>query len=111
MAPVDRKPVDPSRSVEEHLVGTAGRTTVLTLRRDGEEHEVVVKPIGSERALRYRDWVAAKRAYVHEATDGRVGYVHVPSTGIDGQNELYRQFMSERSRDTATGMGAGTDLK
>lgn len=96
---IDGVAVDSTRSVHEHLMGSAGRTTALTFRRDGEEREVIVKPIGSERALRYRDWVAAKREYVHKATDGRIGYVHVPSTGIDGQNELYRQFMAERGRD------------
>ncbi|MEM6674272.1 MAG: S41 family peptidase, partial [Planctomycetota bacterium] len=96
---VDGIPVDPSRSVHEHMIGTAGRVTALTFLREGEEREELVEPIRSERSLRYRDWVAAKRAYVHEVSGGRIGYVHVPSTGIDGQNELYRQFMSERSRD------------
>lgn len=96
---VDGAPVDTTRSLHEHMLGTAGRTTVLTLETAGESREVVVEPARSERSIRYRDWVAAKRALVHGATDGRVGYIHVPSTGIDGQNELYRQFMAERSRD------------
>ncbi|MEM6674895.1 MAG: S41 family peptidase [Planctomycetota bacterium] len=96
---IDGIPVDPSRSVHEHFVGTAGRATVLTLRSGDEEREVVVEPMRSERSLRYRDWVASKRAWVHEASEGRIGYIHVPSTGIDGQNELYRQFMAERHRD------------
>ena len=33
------------------------------------------------------------------ATDGRVGYVYVQSTGVDAQNELVRQFMAQWTRD------------
>lgn len=95
---VDGRPVDPTRSIHEHLLGTPGRTVVLTFARDGEERDVVVEPLRADRDLRYRDWVAAKRAWVHEASGGAVGYVHVPSTGIDGQTELYRQFLAERTR-------------
>ena len=30
-----------------------------------------------------------------EASTGRIGYVYVRSTGIDGQNELVRQFQGQ----------------
>lgn len=95
---IDGLPVDSARSIHEHLMGAAGRMVSLTFEREGETREVVVEPIRSERSLRYRDWVAAKRAYVHEVSGGAIGYVHVPNTGVDGQTELYRQFMAERSR-------------
>jgi len=100
---VNGRDVDPDEAVHAALVGTAGRTTTLLVNsaptRDGQEREVVVVPLRSERSLRYRDWVAAKRAYVQERSGGRVGYVHVPSTGIDGQNELVRQFMGQYHKD------------
>jgi tricorn protease len=32
---------------------------------------------------------------VHEATKGQVGYIYVRSTGVDGQNELIRQFTAQ----------------
>ena len=95
--------VDPTLSIHAALIGTAGRATSLLLcqapSRDGSEREVVVVPLSSERNLRYRDWVAAKRAYVDEHSGGRVGYIHVPSTGIGGQNELVRQFMGQYHKD------------
>ncbi len=97
---VQGAPVDSSRSVHEHLVGCAERATELTFREaNGEKRTVIVKPLGNETALRYRDWVAGRRRYVEERTGGRVGYVHVPSTGIGGQNELYRQFLAEMHHD------------
>lgn len=96
---IDGLPVDPSRSIHEHLLGAAGRVVALTFERNGETREEVVRPIRSERSLRYRDWVAAKRDWVHEVSGGKIGYLHVPSTGLDGQTELYRQFMAERTRE------------
>lgn len=112
---IDGAAVDANLSVHEHLVGTAGRTIELTFLRAAAEgsdpavespdgatesaiEKVLVQPSGSETELRYRDWVARKRDAVHAASNGDIGYLHVPSTGIDGQNELYRQFMAERHR-------------
>jgi len=46
--------------------------------------EINVRPIGSESALRYIDWVEARRKIVADATGGRVGYMHVPDTSISG---------------------------
>ena len=100
---VNGSPVDPGRSIHAAFEGTAGRPTELTVcaapTRDGTEREVIVVPMGSERSLRYRDWVAGRRAEVERLSGGRVGYVHVPSTGIDGQNELVRQFMGQFHKD------------
>ena len=48
----------------------------------------------SETELRYRAWIEEHRQYVDKATGGKVGYIYVPSTGIDGQNDLVRQFIA-----------------
>lgn len=100
---VDGVPVDASRSVYAAFEGLAGRTVELTLNSaptfDGNERRVLIVPMGSERELRYRDWVAAKRAEVARLSEGRVGYVHVPDTGIRGQNELVRQFLGQMHCD------------
>ena len=36
---------------------------------------------------------------MEDATDGKVGYIYVRSTGIDGQNELIRQFMAQWDKE------------
>lgn len=43
-------------------------------------------------------WAQHNREYVQKKSDGKIGYCHVPSTGVDGQDELYRQFFGERGR-------------
>ncbi|MFO0839889.1 MAG: PDZ domain-containing protein [Phycisphaerae bacterium] len=57
--------------------------------------DVVVKLLGSEADLRYRAWIEHNRARVAEKSGGRVGYLHVPDTGTNGQNNLFRQFYGQ----------------
>ncbi len=88
------------------FIGLTGRDTTITVRSalagDEEtvnEREYTIKPIGSEFDLRYRDWVEDNRRYVEEASSGKVGYIHVPNTGVQGQNELFRQFYGQMGKD------------
>jgi tricorn protease len=46
--------------------------------------DVVVRPLGSERRLRYVDWVRRNREYVAQKTFGKVGYIHLPDMGSAG---------------------------
>ena len=48
-----------------------------------------------EYRLRNLEWIEGMRKHVDEATNGDVGYIYVPSTGLDGQNELMRQFSAQ----------------
>ena len=55
----------------------------------------IVQTMASEYELRYLAWVEANRKRVDEATNGAAGYIYVPSTGQDGQEELTRQFNAQ----------------
>jgi len=81
------------------FVGLAGKVTELTVstkpETDDEARRVLVKPLASESDLRYRAWIEANRRYVEEQTDGTVGYVYVPDTGVNGQTNLVRQFSGQ----------------
>ncbi|HEY8314878.1 MAG TPA: PDZ domain-containing protein [Candidatus Baltobacteraceae bacterium] len=84
---------------QQLLVNTAGREVVLALRaRKGGERRVTVKALESEQALRYRAWVDANRRYVHEHTEGKIGYVHIPDMGPWGFSEFHRGYLSEYDR-------------
>ncbi len=61
--------------------------------------EVVVKPIGNEEELRYVDWVETNRKKVETATNGRVGYVHIPNMGGDGLQEFIRQYYPQLRKE------------
>ena len=100
---VNDVPVDVTRDVYAAFDGMADKATWITVngspRFDGKERRLLVKPIAHENQLRYRDWVAHNRELVAKASNGRIGYVHVPDTGIHGQNELVRQFMGAFDKD------------
>lgn len=53
---------------------------------------VLVKPISSEMSLHYYDWVRANRAYVAKASDGKIGYLHIPDMGVDGAREFIKWY-------------------
>ena len=55
----------------------------------------IVKTLPDEYRLRHLAWIESMRKKVEEETNGEVGYVYVPSTGIEGQNELVRQFNAQ----------------
>ncbi|HHN77548.1 MAG TPA: hypothetical protein ENK11_02585, partial [Phycisphaerales bacterium] len=103
---VNGKPVDVDVDPWAAFIGTAGKDTTITfasaLFGDDEtrnEREYTIRPLGNEFNLRYRDWVENNRRYVEEASDGKVGYIHVPNTGIQGQNELFRQFYGQVGKE------------
>lgn len=99
---VNGKPVDARKAPWAALAGLAGRVVTLTVSEnptpDDKSRDVVVKTLTDESALRYRAWVERNRKYVEDKSGGKLGYIHVPSTGIDGQNELFRQFFSQLDR-------------
>ena len=81
------------------LAGLAGKPIAVTLRRAGTERTIAVVPTGDEAPIRYQDWVSGRRAAVHERTDGRIGYVHVPDMMSTGWAEFHRDLKREILRD------------
>ncbi len=98
---INGQPLGPEVTPAQRLVNQAGNEVLLTVRRDGEAEPrtVTVKALADERPARYRDWVDANRRKVHAATDGRVGYIHVPDMGPEGYAEFHRGFLVEFDRD------------
>ena len=82
------------------LVNLAGNEVSLTIAGDGDDapRQATVKALRSEEKARYREWVENNRRQVHEATDGQVGYVHVPDMGPNGYAEFHRGYLAELDR-------------
>ncbi|HEV7470912.1 MAG TPA: S41 family peptidase [Pseudonocardia sp.] len=94
------RPVDPDWGPAPLLLGAHGRLTELTVRTASDEvRRVVVRPLFDDVALRYQDWVAGRRAFVADRSDGRLGYVHVPDMVASGWAQLHRDFGRESKRD------------
>jgi tricorn protease len=65
----------------------------VSARADGEgARTVLVEPISDETELKYLNWVSGRRAYVTQATQGRIGYLHIPDMGGDGLREFIKWY-------------------
>ncbi|MFJ7046095.1 S41 family peptidase [Streptomyces sp. NPDC101112] len=98
---VGGQPVDPVAGPGPLLVGTAGKAVELTVLPSGggDPRHAVVVPIADEEPLRYHAWVADRRAYVHEKSGGRLGYLHVPDMVGSGWAQLHRDLRVEVARE------------
>jgi tricorn protease len=99
---VNGVPVDTGKDPWAAFQALAGMEVVLTVNEESSitdsVRHVVVEPIGSDKNLRYRSWVEKNRAYVDEKSGGRVGYIYVPDTALNGRNDLMRQFIGQRHK-------------
>ena len=57
---------------------------------DAQTHRV--QTLGSEAAIQYREWVDNNRAAVDAATNGQVGYLHIPNMGAAGLVEFAKAY-------------------
>ena len=77
------------------LRGAPGQLVQLTVNTtpsgDGAR-TVLVKPIDSEMPLHYYAWTQHNRDYVAKASNGQIGYLHIPDMGADGIREFIKWY-------------------
>ncbi|HEY6906097.1 MAG TPA: PDZ domain-containing protein, partial [Ignavibacteriaceae bacterium] len=99
---VNGTPIDVTKDPWAAFEGLAGKTVELTINSkpslDGA-HTIVVETLKDETRLRNLAWIEANRKYVEEKTDGKIGYIYVPDTGVNGQTELERQFNAQFNKE------------
>jgi tricorn protease len=92
--------VDPYAPFE----GLAGKAVALRVN-DKPSAEgsrmVVIKTLtpGEEARLRNLEWIEQNRKKVEELSGGKLGYMYMPNTGIQGQTELLRQFYAQIDKE------------
>lgn len=97
---IDGQPVSFEASPDYLLINRRNREVALTIKGPHSlPRTVVVKTLAQETDARYREWVNRNRRQVHEATKGRVGYVHIPDMGPRGFAEFFRGYLGEVQRE------------
>ncbi|HXD32373.1 MAG TPA: LpqB family beta-propeller domain-containing protein [Pyrinomonadaceae bacterium] len=91
---VDGVPIKANINLDEMLAYKINRRVVLTVGSSpagAQKREVVLRPSNgaTERGLLYRNWVEENRAYVAKASNGRLGYVHMPDMGFGSLTQFY----------------------
>jgi tricorn protease len=84
------------------LVGKADRQVTLRVnsqpKTEGARDEVVV-PIADEAPLYYLRWVLGNIETVSQATDGRVGYLHIPDMQVRGLNAFTKFYYPQLHKE------------
>lgn len=83
----------------ENKVNKAVRITVNSKPNLQDARTYTIRPISSEQELMYLDWVNTRREMVDKLSGGRIGYMHVPNTAVEGNRELHRGMYAYNHKD------------
>ena len=74
---------------------------VLSDAEGSNKRTVIVFPqsASKEPQWRYRQWVEANRQWVHQESQGKIGYLHIPDMQTLGYSEFLRGYTQEFDRD------------
>jgi len=92
---INSKPTNRMNNIYETLLNTVGKQVTLRVNTKPDEKgskEVVVIPVKDELSLVYYNWVQNNIDKVSKATNGKVGYIHIPDMGVRGLNEFVKHF-------------------
>ncbi len=86
------------KNINELMINTSGKKIELTVNSSPSDkggRKVIVVPIADETNLYYFQWVETNIKKVNDATNGDVGYIHVPNMMDDGLNEFMKHFFPQ----------------
>lgn len=92
---INGKSLKESNNLFQELIGQDGKTVELEVNTTPDvkgARKVLVKPISDESQLYYYNWVQNNIRKVSEATNGEVGYIHIPDMGSAGLNEFVKHY-------------------
>jgi tricorn protease len=94
----------PSDNLYQAFEGTAGKSVTIRVgpEPDGRgARNVIVVPLASETALRNRAWIEGNRRKVEQMTGGKVAYIYLPDTWVQGYTSFNRSFFSQVGKQAA----------
>ncbi len=98
---VNGVPTNTMNDIYESLVNETGRSVELTVNTSPDDkgsRKVLVMPVSDEAGLYYYNWVQDNTRKVNEATNGEVGYIHIPDMSAEGLNEFVKHFYPQLSK-------------
>ncbi|MBK7172345.1 MAG: PD40 domain-containing protein [Bacteroidales bacterium] len=97
---VNGKSTKDMADINQAFINKAGKNVEITLNSAPEAggRKVLINPIRDESQLYYYTWVQNNIRKVNEATNGEVGYLHVPDMSAEGLNEFVKYFYPQLSK-------------
>lgn len=90
-----------AQNISELLIDKAGKTVELSVNTSpsaSDARKVLVTPLADVSQLNYYAWVTENTRKVNEATNGEVGYIHIPDMGVAGLNEFVKHYYPQLSK-------------
>ena len=98
---VNGQDVTADRNVFSYFQDLAGEQVTIVVNQkpnDKGAKEYTVEPGRGEFTLRYLDWVEHNRKVAEEASDGRIGYIHLPDTYLGAAREFPKYFFAQTQK-------------
>jgi Tol biopolymer transport system component len=94
---IDGETIAADKDLPQFLNRKAGKKTLLLVADGDKKTEVVVKPIttGEENRLLYARWVRRNQEEVDRASNGELGYIHVPGMNDGAYRSAYEEVMGK----------------
>lgn len=99
---VNGKSTKDMNSIYEALFNTSGKQVTLTVNSSPKENgsrETVVIPIDDEQKLYYFNWVQSNIEKVNKASNGKIGYIHIPDMSSAGLNEFIKSYYPQLQKE------------
>jgi tricorn protease len=80
---------------------TAGKTVQLRVGPDpggNGARDVMVVPIADEGSLRLREWMEGNRREVDQLSSGKLAYVYLPDTAVNGYTNFNRYYFTQTDK-------------
>ncbi len=97
---VNNEKVTADRNIYSYFIDLANKQVTLTVNDKPTlkgARQIVVKPMSSEYFLRYLDWVEHNRKVVEKASNGLIGYLHLPDT-YNGSARIFPKYYYSQTR-------------
>ena len=95
---VNGTPASELKDIYEALVGKAGKTVSLVIAETASGNNartVYVKPVANESQLAYYEWVQKNIEKVDKASNGQIGYIHIPDMSTEGLDMFTKLFYTQ----------------
>jgi tricorn protease len=101
---VDGREIEGTDESYSFFLERAGKAVQLKVGTDPsvkDARTVTVVPIANERSLRQREWIESNRKKVDELSGGKLAYVYVPDTFVNGFTYFNRYYFAQNSKQGA----------
>ncbi len=113
---VNGEKISTARNIYSYFLNLNGKELILTVNSSPSMNgarDITVETLASENRIKYMDWMETNRLKVEKASNGKIGYLHMPDTYMGSAVEFPKYFFSQTQKEgliiDGRGNGGGLD--